>query len=532
MSGSAGVPPVRPSAVLPPPLPSGSTPSTSPWGTPPHAAPRPLLDRLRVDAAPPRRATTVHLAGLALLVGLTAAAPPGVHWLVIAGVIAAIVASVSPPASATPTSTPTSTPGAGPRGRGDRVLLALAFALIAVAAVRASPVMVTLSLIAGIGLATAVVVDARRWPALLAVPLVLVRSAARAVVWHAAPARATAHDRARLVSWARGLAVGLGITAAVLGLLSSADAAFGTLVQHLFPSTDPRLGVRLPVVLAVTLFAAALTLARAVPPGWASLPALAARRRPVVEWAVPLALLDVVLLAFAAVQALVVAGAFPQGIIADGATPAERARHGFWQLVVVTLLVAATLTWTARCADPVNSRHRLVLAGLGGAALVGTGVLVASALARMWAYEQAFGWTVLRLQVGAFELWLAVALLLAATAWARGRMAGVPRRLVAWAGVALLALALAGPDALVARWNVARFERTGRFDVCYAAALSADARPALNRLPEPLRSQAIGRAPQPAPWYAVNLSRRRAAQLPAAVAGAASPTCALPAMQW
>lgn len=514
MSGSAGVPPVRSSVALPPPLP------TPPWGAPSPPVSRPWLERLRVDAAPPPRATVLYLAGLALVVGLTAAAPPGAHWPVIAGVIAAIVASVPAPAT-TPATAPR--PGAGPMGRGDRAVLALALALIAVAAVRTNPVMVTLCLIAGVGLATAAVLRPRSWPAWGAVPLVLARSAVRSVVWYAVPARSTALDRARLASWMRGLVVGLGVTAAVLVLLSSADAAFGSLVQHLLPRADPRPGVRLPVVVAVTLFAAALTMARVVPTGWSWLATARPRRRPAVEWAVPLALLDAVLLAFAAVQALVVAGAFPQGIIADGATPAERARHGFWQLVVVTVLVAATLVWTARCADPANGRHRLALTGLGGAALAGTGVLVASALARMWAYQQAFGWTVLRLQVGAFELWLAVALVLAAWAWVRGRVAGVPRLLVAWAGVALLVLALAGPDALVARWNVARFERTGRFDVCYAATLSADAWPALNRLPEPLRSEAIGSARHPAPWYAINLSRRRAAEVAPAVAGTASP---------
>jgi hypothetical protein len=83
---------------------------------------------------------------------------------------------------------------------------------------------------------------------------------------------------------------------------------------------------------------------------------------------------------------------------------------------------------------------------------------------------------------------------------------------VASAGLGLLALALAGPDALAARWNVDRFEDTGRVDVRYLSTLSDDAVPALQRLPEPQRSCALaGRAPVDDGWTTWNLARARAA---------------------
>jgi hypothetical protein len=81
------------------------------------------------------------------------------------------------------------------------------------------------------------------------------------------------------------------------------------------------------------------------------------------------------------------------------------------------------------------------------------------------------------------------------------------------AAVLLLGLGLAGPDAVVARGNVARFEQSGGRDVdlAYLRRLSADAVPALARLPEPQRTCVLrDRARDEDPWFAANLARSRA----------------------
>ena len=91
---------------------------------------------------------------------------------------------------------------------------------------------------------------------------------------------------------------------------------------------------------------------------------------------------------------------------------------------------------------------------------------------------------------------------------------GLPRLVTTSAGVALLALTLASPDALVARWNVDRYLRTGQFDEVYAVRLSADAAPEMARLPPSLRCDVLVRTSRRVataePWYAVNLARTRA----------------------
>ena len=59
----------------------------------------------------------------------------------------------------------------------------------------------------------------------------------------------------------------------------------------------------------------------------------------------------------------------------------------------------------------------------------------------------------------------------------RLRAAWLPRAVVAAGVLALLGLAAANPDGLIADRNVARFEQTGRIDESYLADLSADAVP-------------------------------------------------------
>ena len=72
--------------------------------------------------------------------------------------------------------------------------------------------------------------------------------------------------------------------------------------------------------------------------------------------------------------------------------------------------------------------------------------------------------------------------LLILVAGVRLRGGWLPRAVLASAVLALLGLAVANPDRLIADRNVDRFAATGRIDLAYLVALSADAVPALDRL--------------------------------------------------
>jgi hypothetical protein len=475
-------------SATPSPLPAGAASPRALWGDRPRIARIWLARAEQADTPPPRRSTYVYLAVLTALALLTVTAPAGLHWPVLAALVVAVVRSARPPVERA----------------GVRLPAVLAVMLVSVGALRTNGLL-GVCLLGAVGLASSSLLRALRWREMFAVPLVGVRCATQGVIWLARPLRRTVRGRA-VLPWVKGAVLGLPLAVVVLVLLSSADGAFAGLVERLALNVDINPVPRLLATGALVGLAIGLALARVAPPSWNWLP-VKDSRRPAAEWALPLVLLDAVLVAFLMVQAVVLFDAYPDALVSGDLTPADRARQGFGQLVVVTVLIALALGRAARRADPDNPRHRAVLGILGGTALLAALALVASALRRMWLYEQVFGWTVLRLEVGVFELWLGGVLVVAGWAWLTRRTAGMPRLVTTSAGAVLLVLALVSPDALVARWNVDRYEHTGRFDAHYASKLSLDAAGELARLPEPLRSQALHGHDEPTPWYVINLTR-------------------------
>jgi Domain of unknown function (DUF4173) len=175
-----------------------------------------------------------------------------------------------------------------------------------------------------------------------------------------------------------------------------------------------------------------------------------------------------------------------------GVTYAEYAREGFAQLVVVSLLTLAVVAGALRWARA--GRDARLLRSLLAALCVLALVVLASALHRLNLYEQAFGFTRTRLAVDAFLLFNGALFVLVIAALAAGSRAWLPRATVALAAAGALAFWTSDPDRRIATHNVERFEKTGSIDVRYLSRLSADAVPALVRLPQPLRDRAV--APQ------------------------------------
>jgi hypothetical protein len=308
----------------------------------------------------------------------------------------------------------------------------------------------------------------------------------------------------------RGQANGNGLRtalAAVIGLilllvfgalLAGADAAFARMLDDILPTVDAGVVSRwvfsFILVGLGTLAACFLALA---PPAFDG---EGIRRKGVrrIEWALPVGALVVLFAAFVAVQATVLFGGRDYVLRTAGLTAAEYARSGFWQLLVVTILTLVVLAVAAHLASRETVTDRIWLRSLLGALAALTLVIVASALSRMWAYEQAYGFTRLRLLVGVCEIWLGVVFLLvmAAGVRLRGRATWLPGAVVGTAVVALLGIAVLNPDRYIAEQNAIRFADTGGvgsgyIDLYYLRDLSADAVPALDRLPEPYRSCAL-----------------------------------------
>jgi hypothetical protein len=171
------------------------------------------------------------------------------------------------------------------------------------------------------------------------------------------------------------------------------------------------------------------------------------------------------------------------------------------------MLTLTVVAWAARKAAP-GRRRDLAL----GALCVMTIVVVVSALSRMRLYEEAYGFTRLRLLVSVFEGWLGVLVLLVIVAGVVGARHWLVPVAVRLGAAGLLGLALVNPDLYIAQQNIARANAPVGIDWQYLGQLSADAYPALVQLPdkqfECAKRQFAVRSEDD--WLAWNLSRERA----------------------
>jgi hypothetical protein len=261
------------------------------------------------------------------------------------------------------------------------------------------------------------------------------------------------------------------------------------------------------VLAAVGALGAAAVLAAPVTVSGPDRPATRVRRP---EWAIPVATLVALFAAFVLVQVAVLFGGRTHVLGYGGPTYAQYARGGFWQLLVVTALTLAVLAAAARFAPREAPADRLAVRVLLGALTTLTLVIVASALYRMHTYEEAYGFTRLRLLVSGCELWLGSLLVMVLVAGVRLRGRWLPEAAVAAAVAALLGLAAANPDAVIADRNVTRYAHTRSIDLAYLSSLSPDAVRALDRLPAPQRDCAlapIARRLDRDDWRSWNLGR-------------------------
>ena len=109
--------------------------------------------------------------------------------------------------------------------------------------------------------------------------------------------------------------------------------------------------------------------------------------------------------------------------------------------------------------------------------------MVASALYRMHVYQEAYGFTQLRLLVDVFEGWLGLLVLGVLAAGVRLRATWLPRAALLSGAGSLLLLAAINPDAWVAQRNIDRYEETGKVDWYYLRELSDDAVPGARHPP-------------------------------------------------
>lgn len=361
--------------------------------------------------------------------------------------------------------------------------------------------------------------------------------------------------RARIRRFApvlRGLVVAVPLVVVFGALFASADAVFERLARQVL---DWRIDLDLAnladrsLVVTVVAWGVAGLLALA----GARLPALSAARPPVhatqagrslgaaaagtaithgrfgtIEAATVLVLLDGLFAVFVVLQLAYLFGG-RDTLAAGGLTYAAYARRGFFELVAVAAL-AGTIVVALDLA--VGRRSRIQLAAALG--LLGlTGIVLASALARLRLYQDAYGWTELRFVVLVAIGWLAIAVAIAVVLLATRRTRWTLHVLGIMVLVTLAGMNVVGPQAFVADRNLERAldpalvplgGRSG-LDAAYLASLGDEAVPAvvasISRLPDPrdrealdgflrARAAALRDDPSLTGWPSWNVARERA----------------------
>src|SRR5258708_5556008 len=279
----------------------------------------------------------------------------------------------------------------------------------------------------------------------------------------------------RTVRALRGLAIALPALVIFGVLLSSADANFSALMGALFRFDLPTVLGHIVLTLVITLVCVGTfrSLLWSSPAPQLTKPDLL--RLPVAEATVALGLVDALFLTFVVVQS----GYFFGGI-APNVRYATYARRGFFELVTVVLLVVPLLLVAEWLIDKAQPRALRVFRALAGLQVLLVIAIGASALHRMALYQQAYGWTQLRLYAAAFTCWLAVVLVWLGVTVLTGHRARFLSGVLATGVAALIVLHPIDPDDRIVRTNVAH-ARAGRrpLDADYAGSLSADATPAL-----------------------------------------------------
>jgi signal transduction histidine kinase len=391
---------------------------------------------------------------------------------------------------------------------------ALCVLLAATVVVRDAEWIAVLSLFAGGALCVAALVNGRSVPAFVLAGIAWPLAGLRGLPWLGRSVRTVGGLRANAAMVRTVVLSALAVL--VFGLLfSSADAVFAEWVGALVPDLElDSFILRAFLTIAVGGVVLAATYLGMNPP---NVEVDSGSARPVArryEWLAPVLLVDGVFLVFLAAQATVSFGGHDYLERVTGLTYAEYVHQGFGQLTVATALTLLVVWAAARKAPRTTPSDVAWLRGSLGLLCLLTLVVVASALYRMHVYQEAYGFTELRLLVDVFEGWLGLLVIGVMVAGVTLKAGWLPRAaLLSGAGL-LLMIAAINPDAWIARHNVDRYTTTGKVDWFYLRSLSDDAVPVLAKLPDNVRDCALnGYERSTDDWLEWNLGRHRAQPL-------------------
>lgn len=288
-----------------------------------------------------------------------------------------------------------------------------------------------------------------------------------------------------LISIVRGVMLTIPVLLVFGLLLSSADMVFGDLMSDvagfLLPDNS---GILVTQGFITVIFAwLSVIVLWAVPLETRHFPAKSEEKsKPafqlsMIESSMVLTSANVMFLIFVLIQARYLFGG-DANITAQGYTYSQYAVRGFYELVAVSVMtVGLILTldiFTHRKRDREYTFRSLALVMVGLTLL-----LLVAAFRRLILYEDAYGFTRLRVQTQVLMLWLGILFLFLARdiVWREKRFFWIGILVTAIGFV--LTLNLINLDRFIASHNIERYEETGKLDVPYLLTLSDDAIPVI-----------------------------------------------------
>ena len=205
----------------------------------------------------------------------------------------------------------------------------------------------------------------------------------------------------------------------------------------------------------------------------------------IIEAVMLLAGIDLLFAAFVAIQFTYFFGGRENIFNVEGYTFAEYAHRGFAELIIVSLLTLALMLILDRVTIRRQHNHHHIFRALVVFMVAMMAIMLLSASQRMSVYEEAYGFTHLRVYVHAFIFWLGMLFIAFTLEMFRLKInvfsLGVLLVIIGY----LITLNLMNIDSYIAHRNMNRLLNNNKqLDVCYLQTLSMDAVPAMIKIRE------------------------------------------------
>jgi len=300
-------------------------------------------------------------------------------------------------------------------------------------------------------------------------------------------------DQQTILQIKRGIAITIPFIFIFLVLFSSADLMFQKYLNQIF-DIKPEIILRLFWIIVAT-FAFIGSYSYMFKPEQTIKEKLQTQKAPFkighIESSILFGSVNVLFFFFILVQFTYLFGG-QSNIATQGFTYSEYARRGFGELVWVAIILLFLLLTTEKYVRTAESEHTAGFKLLSTALVVQVTLIIASAFMRLLLYEQAYGFTTLRLYSHCFVIWLALVFLFVLIKIDFDKRENTFAVRVFISMILFLAfMNFLNPDSFIAKRNIERYNVTGRLDTDYLFSLSDDAIPELVKVLENADSNAL-----------------------------------------